>query len=148
MIFAHLIVGAMPIDHSEFSWYLFIGSIIADVDHLFVLYKNKIFSWEKFIDVMRFEDKYGLRFKTKYAHSIFGAVVATLPVLFINIRGALYFFIAYIISLLLDWPDIDEKQFLYPFKKKFRGFLPILSKIEIAFTVLLIGFYLFQIKVF
>ena len=148
MILAHSIIGIMPVDNSKFSWFWFIGSIIADVDHLFVLYKHKIFSWNKLIDVMRFEDKYGIRLKTKYMHSIFGAVVTSIPVFFISKEGALYYFVAYIISLVLDWPDIDEKQYFYPFKKKVRGFLPIFSKPEIVFTILLIGLYLYQIKIF
>ena len=91
---------------------------------------------------MRFEDKYNIRYKTKYGHSIFGAAMVTLPVLLISIEGALYFFVAYLIHLVLDWPDRDEKQYFYPFKKKIRGFLPIFSKPEIIFTILLLGFYL------
>lgn len=148
MILAHSIVGIMPVSNSEISWFWFIGSVIADIDHLFVLYKHKIFSWDKFIDAIRFEDKYGIRFKTKYMHSILGAVVTSILVLFISKEGALYYFIAYLIHLVLDWPDIDEKQYFYPFKKKIRGFLPIFSKPEIIFIILLLGFYFYQIKIF
>ena len=81
-------------------------------------------------------------------HSIFGAVVTTIPVLFISREVALYYFVAYLIHLVLDWPDIDEKQYFYPFKKKIRGFLPIFSKPEIIFTILLLEFYFYQIKIF
>lgn len=139
MILAHAIVGAMPVGNSEFSWFWFIGSVIPDIDHPFVLYKHKIFSWNKVTDTMRFEDKYDLRYKTKYGHSIFGAVIMTLPVSFISTEGALYFFLAYLVHLVLDWPDRDEKQYFYPFKKKIRGFLPIFSKPEIVFTIALVG---------
>ncbi len=148
MILAHSIVGITPISNSEFSWFWFIGSVIADIDHLFVLYKYKIFSWGKFIDTIRFEDKYGIRFKTKYMHSILGAVVTAIPILFISKKGALFYFVAYLIHLTLDWLDIDEKQYFYPFKKKIRGFLPVFSKPEIIFTILLLGFYFYQIKIF
>ena len=148
MILAHSIVGIMSVSNSEFSWFWFIGSVIADIDHLFVLYSHKIFSWDKLIDAIKFEDKYGIHFKTKYMHSIFGAVVTTIPVLFISKEGALYYFVAYLIHLILDWPDIDKKQYFYPFKKKVRGFLPIFSKPEIIFTILLLGFYFYQIKIF
>lgn len=148
MTLAHAIIGAMPVNNSEFSWFWFIGSVIADIDHLFVLYAHKIFSWDKFIDVIKFEDKYGIHFKTKYMHSIFGVVVTTIPVLFISKEGVLYYFVAYFIHLILDWLDVDKKQYFYPFKKKIRGFLPVFSKPEIIFTILLLGFYLYQIKIF
>lgn len=143
MIFAHAIVGMMPVNQSEFSWFWFIGSVIPDIDHLFVLYRYRIFSWGKLIDAERFEDKYNIHFKTKYVHSIFGAVMMTLPVLLISREGAVYFFIAYLIHLLLDWPDIDEKQYFYPLKIKVRGFLPIWSKPEIVFTIALLGVYFY-----
>ena len=148
MILAHSIVGIMPVSNSEFSWFWFIGSVIADIDHLFVLYTYKIFSLDKLIDAIKFEDKYGIRFKTKYMHSIFGAVITTIPVLLISVEGALYYFVAYLIHLVLDLPDRDEKQYFYPLKKKIRGFLPIFSKLEIVFTILLSGFYFYQMGIF
>lgn len=143
MILAHAIVGMMPINQSEFSWFWFIGSVIPDIDHLFVLYRHRIFSWGKLIETERFEDKYNIRFKTKYVHSIFGAVMMALPVWLISAEGAAYFFVAYLIHLLLDWPDIDEKQYFYPFKKMTRGFLPIWSKPEMVFTIALLGVYFY-----
>lgn len=138
MIFTHPIIGLMPIDNWEFSWFWFIGSIIPDIDHLFVLFYNKIFSWNKFINTIRFEEKYNIHYKTKYLHSILGAFVMSAPILFISVRGAFYFFLAYIFHFILDWPDIDEKQFFYPVSKKFTGFLPIFSITEIILTVLLL----------
>ena len=135
----------MPVENHHFSWFWFVGNIIPDIDHLFVLYQHKIFSWDKLVDVMRFEEKYNLRFKTKYLHSIFGAVVMTTPILFIDLRGALYFFAGYLMALLLDWPDIDEKQYLFPFKKKFHGFLPIFSNTEKVFTLILVGVYIYLV---
>ena len=140
MILAHTIIGLMPVEEAKFSWYWLIGSVIPDVDHLFVIYKYKLFTWKKLIDAEKFEDKYNIHFKTKYGHSILSAVFITLPILFISFHGALYFFLAYIIHLLLDWPDIDEKQYLYPLKTRFRGFLPIFSIPEIIFTIILILF--------
>lgn len=143
MILAHIVVGMMPVNQSEFSWYWFIGSVITDIDHIFVLWKYRIFSWAKLIDTEKFEDKYNIHFKTKYVHSIFGAVMMTLPVLLISREGAIYFFIAYLIHLALDWLDIDEKQYFYPLKIKVRGFLPIWSRPEIALTITLLGVYLY-----
>lgn len=142
MIFAHQIVGLMPLIDSHFSWFWFLGAVILDIDHLFVLYKHKIFSLTKIFEIEAHEDKYNIRFKTKYGHSIFGAVVCSLPILFINAYGAMTFFFAYILHLILDWPDKDEKQYFYPFKFKVRGFLSILSKWEILFTLALLVVYI------
>jgi len=50
----------------------------------------------------------------------------------------LYLGIAYLIHLLIDWIDIDEKFYLYPFKIKFNGFLPIWSRFEKIVTIILI----------
>src|SRR3990167_1935241 len=82
MIFAHTIVGLLPVDESQFSLYWLAGSMIPDIDHLYVIYKHKLFTWKKLVRDERFEDKYHMHFKTKYGHSIFGATVATLPTLF------------------------------------------------------------------
>ncbi len=137
MIFAHLIVGAMPVDEAQFSWFWFVGSIIPDIDHVLVLAHRRIFAWDKIVDSLRHEEQYGIRFKTKYFHSLFGALIVSALVTFFNLTGGIYFFLAYLFHLLLDWPDRDVKQYLYPFKKEFRGFLPIFSKTEQALTGIL-----------
>ena len=131
---------------SHFSWFWFLGSVIPDIDHLFVLYRHRIFSFKRIVETMRFEDKYNLRFKTKYSHSILGAVIFSLPALAIDLRGGFYFFLAYILHLVLDWPDRDEKQYFYPLEVKIRGFLPIFSNFEKVFTMVLIGFLFFLYK--
>ena len=128
----------MPIVNSKFNWFWFLGSVVPDIDHLFVLYKYKIFSLKKIFKIQANEEKYCLHFKTKYGHSIFGAVVCSLPILFLDAYGAMFFFFAYILHLVLDWPDKDEKQYFFPLKFKVRGFLPILSKWEILFTLVLL----------
>ena len=138
MIFAHAIVGLMPVADGQISWFWLVGSIIPDLDHLFVLYSHRIFSFKRIVEAMRFEDKYNLRFKTKYLHSIFGSIVFSLPIMFVNIEGGIYFFLGYVLHLAFDLPDSDEKQYLYPLKVKIRGWLPILSKWEIGFTVFLL----------
>lgn len=130
----HVLVGLLPAEEHKFSLFWLTGSLIPDLDHLAVLYQHKIFSWRRVVEVMKDEDKYHLRFKTKYGHSIFGALIASLPVLLISRRGALYFFLAYLLHLLMDWPDRDEKQYFYPFNFKVRGWLPIMSRWEILFS--------------
>ncbi len=139
----HILVSILPIEDHKFSWFWFAGSLIPDVDHLFVLYRHKIFSWNRMMEVMKFEDKYNIHFKTKYMHSLFGAVLLSVPVWLVNRRGGMYFFLAYIVHLFMDWPDRDEKQYFYPFKYKIRGWLPILSKWEILFALVLLGLNIF-----
>ncbi len=143
MIFIHPIIGALPIFDDNFSWFWFLGSVIPDIDHIFAILKYKIFSWRKLVDSVRFEQKFKIRYKTKYAHSLFGAIIMSVPILLFNFNGAIYFFIGYIIHLALDWPDCEEKQFLFPLKIKFKGFLPIFSRPEILFTILFIGIIFF-----
>ena len=46
------------------------------------------------------------------------------------------FAIAYFLHLMMDWIDIDEKYYLYPLKIKFKGFLPIWSKLEKILTLI------------
>ncbi len=145
MILAHVIIGLMPVENHHFSWFWFLGSVIPDIDHAFVALKNKFFTLGKIIDSISFEDKYDIHYKTKYLHSLLGAVTISVPLLFINFAGALYFFLGYILHLAIDWLDIDEKQYLYPLKIKFKGFLPIFSKTEIIFTMILAVSYIYII---
>ena len=138
MILAHTIIGVNAGDYFGHFWYILIGSIIPDIDHIFVLAKNKIYTPSKIIDTMRFEKNYNLEFKTKYVHSVLGAIAFSLPVALIDFNGAIYFFFSYIFHLIIDWLDYDEKQYLFPLKTKFKGFLPIFSKQEIFITIILI----------
>ena len=54
------------------------------------------------------EDRYNLHFKTKCGHSIFGALMFSIIPFLINHSGGVYFFLAYLLHLLFDWPDRDE----------------------------------------
>lgn len=146
MILAHPVIGITLGNHLGYFWFFVVGSIFPDIDHFIVLVRHKIFSWHKIADSMRFEKKYNITYKTKYIHSIFGAVVISIPVMLIDLTGGLYFFISYLIHLFLDWFDIDEKQFFYPFKKKFTGFLPIFSKTEMIFTISLVILMMLSFK--
>lgn len=137
MLLAHSIIGALPVENNNFSWFWFLGSVIPDADHIFLILQNRFFTLRKIIDSIRFEKKYNIQYKTKFSHSLFGAMALSVPLLFINSSGALYFFLGYIIHLFIDWLDIDEKQYLYPLKMKFKGFLPIFSKTEIIITITL-----------
>jgi len=137
MILGHPLIGLLPVDHGGFSWFWLFGSIFPDIDHLFILLRHRIFSFGTAVERMRFEEKYGLRFKTPYVHSIIGAVVVSVAVAIISAHGAVYFFMAYCVHLLLDFPDRDEKEYFWPLKRKIRGFLPIGSKAEMIVTVAL-----------
>ena len=137
MILAHPIIGVTLGNYFDHFWYFFIGSVFPDIDHLFVIVSQKIFSFKDIIGSLRFEKKYHLSYKTKYVHSLFGALIVSIPVAMFDVKGGLSFFIGYVIHLLLDWFDTDEKYYLYPLKKKFSGFLPVFSMTEIIFTIIL-----------
>ena len=92
--------------------------------------------WKKYVDVLEHEDKYGIKSKTHFFHSILSLVILTGIVSLFNQKGALFFGIAYFSHLILDWIDEDEKMFLWPLKIKFRGFLPVWSKTEQVVTVI------------
>jgi hypothetical protein len=138
MIIAHAIIGILPVDENRFSWFWLLGSVLPDTDHLFILVKNKIFSWKKIIDSIANEEKYNITYKTKYLHSAFGALTASLIIFLISPVGSAYFFIGYVLHLVLDFPDKDEKEYFYPLKIKVKGWLPIFSKLEVAFTIILL----------
>jgi hypothetical protein len=138
MILAHAIIGVLPIEEKHFSLFWFLGSVLPDMDHLFIMVKNKIFTWRKIIDSIANEEKYKIKYKTKYLHSILGGVVISLPVSLISFSGGIYFLLGYLIHLALDFPDKDEKEYFYPLKTKIKGWLPIFSKVEISFTILLL----------
>jgi len=87
---------------------------------------------------MKFESRFKIRYKTKFVHSLLGLIVFSIIVYFLDTKGALYFGIAYFLHLLIDWVDIDEKYYLYPFDIKFKGFLPIWSNFEKVVTLILL----------
>ncbi len=144
MILAHIIIGTLPAEN-HFSWFWFLGSVIPDIDHIFIIFKNKLFSINKLVDSVVNEEKYGIRYKTKYGHSILGGLLLSLIVFVISFSGGIYFFSGYMLHLALDFPDKDEKQYFYPLKIKIKGWLPIFSKTEIVFTIILL---LISIKIY
>lgn len=142
MILAHWIVGAAPIDGGTFCSAWFLGSVLPDLDHLYVFWKHRIFGISAMIETLRHEDEYEMRYKTEWMHSVLGAAFSSLLFWIFAPEAAGLFFAGYLLHLVLDWPDQDEKHYLFPLKLKFRGFLPIFSKAEIAFTILLAAWVL------
>ncbi|HLA23680.1 MAG TPA: metal-dependent hydrolase [Candidatus Nanoarchaeia archaeon] len=138
MIFAHFLLGIILGQIYGNYFFFILGSIFPDVDHLYIILKNKIFSYKKLIDSIKNEKKYKIRYKTPLVHSVLGMIIFSLGVYFINKEGMIIFAIAYLLHLLMDWPDIDDKYYLYPSKIKFRGFLPIWSRFEKIATIFLI----------
>ena len=138
MIFAHIIIGFI-LGKLSGSYIIFIlGSVFPDFDHIYVMIKNRFFSINRIINSMKFEEKFGVRYKTPLFHSILGLILFSIITYFFSNIGALYFAMAYLLHLLIDWPDIDEKYYLYPLKIKFKGVLPIWSKLEQIFTIILL----------
>ncbi len=114
-----------------------LGSIILDLDHIYIIIKNRFFSLKKIMQTIKYEKKYNIKYKTPVFHSFLGLIFFSLIIFFFNQKGAIYFSIAYLLHLLIDWIDIDEKYYLYPLKVKFRGFLPIWSTTEKILTLIL-----------
>ena len=138
MILAHIIVGITAGTYVGDPNYIFVGSVFPDIDHIYVIAKNKMYPSKKLIQTMRYAGDFDMRYKTPLIHSVFGAILCSAPIALWNPLGSIHFFYAYIGHLVLDWVDHDEKQYLFPLKKKFRGFLPIFSRVEIAFTFALL----------
>ena len=138
MILVHLLIGIV-LGELYGNYFLFIlGSILPDIDHIFIIIKNKIYTLEKIIDSIKYEEKYNLNYKTALFHSLLGLIIFSSVIYIIVGDKAIYFSAAYLLHLLIDWPDIDVKYFLYPLKTKFKGFLPIWSKPELILTIILI----------
>lgn len=137
MIFIHLLLGIILGKlFGNYSAFI-LGSILPDIDHIYIIVKNKFWSINKIISSIKYEKKYHLEYKTPFMHSVLGLVVFTIFAFLFNF-GALEFGIAYLLHLLIDWFDIDIKYYLYPVKTKFKGILPIWSKFEKRITLALI----------
>ncbi len=145
MIFLHLLLGLICGGLFGNSLFFVFASMLPDIDHLYLIMKHKLFPIKKTIKVLKKEEEHGIHFKTPAMHSLLGMVVCSF-LFFIITNSRQYtilFSLMYGSHLLLDWPDIDKKQYFYPLKKEFRGSLPIWSKTEkfitsIAFIAVII----------
>lgn len=113
-----------------------IGSIIPDIDHIYVAIKYNLWNSKRFIDSLKHEKKYNIHYKTPLIHSISGLIISSIVFYLIKPKLIYTFSIAYLLHLLMDWPDQDKKQFLYPLKMNFKGLLPIWSKTEKIITLI------------
>ncbi len=143
MIFAHPLIGLILGKQFGYTTYFVVGSVLPDIDHLFVLIKNKHFKPREIFDAMKNEKKYGERYKTPYTHSLLAWVVISTFIILINKMAGLAFSIGYLIHLILDAIDTDEKQLFYPFKKRLKGFLPVFGSFEIIISLILGIVYFF-----
>lgn len=138
MIFAHLLIGIILGLVFKNYFFFILGSIFPDIDHAYIIIKNKIWSKKKIIESLEFEKKFRMKYKTPFFHSILGLIFFSTIIYLFNNSATIYFASAYFLHLLVDWIDIDEKYFLYPLKIKFKGFLPIWSRTEKIITIILI----------
>jgi len=137
MIFIHLLLGIILGKIFGNYFFFILGAIIPDSDHIYVIIKNKLWNFKKIIGTIKYEKRFGIKYKTPLFHSILGLILFSLIIYLFTARF-FYFSLAYLLHLLVDWLDIDEKFYLYPFKIKFKGFLPIWSKTEKRVTIILI----------
>jgi len=138
MIFIHLLIGILLGKLYGHSLFFILGSVFPDMDHIYIILKNKLWYPKKIIDSIKHEKKFNIKYKTPLLHSVLGLIIFSSIIYFFDSKETMYFAIAYFLHLLIDWIDIDEKYFLYPTRIKFRGFLPIWSKSEQMITILLI----------
>jgi len=138
MILIHVLIGIIL--GKIYGHYLFfiLGSIFPDIDHIYIIITNKIYNLKKLVRTIKYEKEFGLKYKTAFFHSILGLILFSLIIYIFSKKGVIYFSAAYFCHLLIDWLDIDEKYYLYPFKIKFKGVLPIWSKLEKILTLILL----------
>ncbi len=143
MIFLHLLFGIILGKFTGNYFYAIIGAILPDIDHIYIIIKNKLYSLNKIIDSIKYEKKYNIKYKTPFMHSISGLILFTSIIFLIDKQNYFIIAISSFSHLILDWPDIDKKYFLYPIKTEFKGFLSILSKTEqiITFIFIIIIFF-------
>lgn len=137
MIFLHLILALLLGKFFGHTLLFVVASMLPDIDHLYLIVKHRLFTKKKFLDALKHEERYGIRFKTPFMHSLFGLALCSLIFYLIVLDNqlTLFFLLTYLSHLLFDWPDIDKKQYFYPLsKKEFSGFLPIWSKTEQRIT--------------
>lgn len=138
MIFVHILIGIiLGIIFGNYFFFI-LGSILPDLDHIYIIIKNKLWNLDKITKTLKYEDRFKIRYKTPFFHSLLGLIIFSLIIYFLFGNKTIYFAAAYFLHLLIDWIDIDEKYFLYPFKIKFKGFLPIWSRFEKWLTIVLL----------
>ncbi len=143
MTIVHPLIGLILGKQFGYTAAFVIGSIFPDIDYLFVLIKNKHFKIREAFWMMKNEDAAGERYKTPYTHSLLAWLIFSGAVALYDWPTGLAFGAAYALHLLLDIIDTDEKQLFYPFKKTIRGFLPVFSKYEIIFVIILVAIYFY-----
>ena len=78
MIFVHLLLGILLGTIYGNFFFFILGSIFPDIDHIYVIIKNKIFNLNKLIDTIKFEKRYNLNYKTPWLHSVLGLIFFSL----------------------------------------------------------------------
>lgn len=140
MIFLHLIIGIILGKLTSAYLPFILGSIIPDIDHVYIIIKHKLYKnkFKTLTDSIKNEEKYKIRFKTPLVHSLLGLIIISSTFYLFNqtLTSTIYFALAYLLHLLMDWPDKDIKYYIYPLKIEFKGFLPIWSKTEKVITAL------------
>lgn len=102
MIFIHLLLGIIL--GKVYGNYLFfiLGSIFPDLDHILIIIKNKFWNIKKIIKTIKFEKQFNIKYKTPLFHSVLGLILFSLIICIFDLKGALFFGIAYFIHLLID----------------------------------------------
>jgi membrane-bound metal-dependent hydrolase YbcI (DUF457 family) len=126
-------------------WPWVLGSIIADIDHIYIYMKSGARNIKGLIDRVKNEGKYGIKSRTPLFHSLIGVLVISGLSYFIFRKATIFFLIGYLSHLILDWPDKDQTPILWPLRYEFKGPLQVWSKPEkiITFFAIIILILLF-----
>ncbi len=141
MTIVHFLIGLILGKLFGYTPAFVAGAVIADIDHLFMLFKNGHFGPREIFNAMKNEDKYGERYKTPYTHSLLACLVFSAIVLSFNKTIGLAFCAGYLSHLLIDLLDKDEMRLFYPSRFSMRGFLPIFSYWEVVSGAILLAVY-------
>jgi len=149
MILIHLLLGIIFGQVFGGMIFFILGSLLPDLDHFFVIVRHRNLGIRKLIDSIRYEKRYDIKYKTPLFHSFLALIVFSSAIFLIFGEVWIYFSIAYLLHLLIDWVDVDVKYYLWPLKVEFKGFLPIWSKFEwlLTLTLLIVIFVLYLLGV-
>jgi membrane-bound metal-dependent hydrolase YbcI (DUF457 family) len=124
-----------------------IGSIIVDIDHLYVFVKRGLIFYPRKLWASMFSphDPYGTH--RTVAHSFFAWLVVTIAVTLVNKQYGAMISIGYLGHLMLDAIDSDDLQLMFPLKGTMKGPVVYNSRVEyfidiIIVAVLFVFFYL------
>jgi len=116
-----------------------IGSVLVDVDHIYVFIKRGIIFYPRKLWASMFtpHDPYGTQ--RTVAHSLFAWIIVTIAMSFVNKQYGAMISIGYLTHLMLDAIDNDDLQLMFPLKGHIRGPVVYNSRVEYFLNIILVA---------